>query len=348
MQPYHFAVVIGSFEPFHLGHQAAIDHALAIAEHVIVLIGSGHAARTPRHPWSAEEREAMVYAVYPQIPPHRLIVRKLGDRLYNELQWVTAVQEEVGRVAMDHVLAQQAPPLIALVESADISAGRLAFPEWERVQVAHTPLPQAARLRACMFGGSSDLSTLRQLQGSVPEPVFAQLRTFMQGPHFPALAEEVSFLRSDHERWKAAPYPPVFVTTDAVLVHSGHIVLVRRGHRPGKDLWALPGGFVEQEETIYESCLRELREETGLAIPVAAMRAALEGQRVFDAPHRSQRGRTITHAFFFHFPEGELPTIQGGDDAAEAKWVCLARVPGMQSQMFEDHYHIVDWFLGSG
>ena len=80
----------------------------------------------------------------------------------------------------------------------------------------------------------------------------------------------------------------------------------------------------------------------------AAMRAALEGQRVFDAPHRSQRGRTITHAFFFHFPEGELPPIQGGDDAAEAKWVRLARVPGMQSQMFEDHYHIVDWFLGSG
>ena len=140
----------------------------------------------------------------------------------------------------------------------------------------------------------------------------------------------------------------MFVTTDAVLVHSGHILLVRRGHRPGKDLWALPGGFVEQEETIYESCLRELREETGLAIPAPALRAALEGQRVFDAPHRSQRGRTITHAFFFHFPEGELPPIQGGDDAAEAKWFRLARVPGMQSQMFEDHYHIVDWFLGGG
>jgi bifunctional NMN adenylyltransferase/nudix hydrolase len=347
MQPYHFAVVIGSFEPFHLGHQAAIDHALAIAEHVIVLIGSAHAARTPRHPWSADEREAMVRAVYPQISPHRMIVRKLGDRLYNELQWVTGVQEEVGRVAMDHVLAQQAPPLIALVESShNAAAGRLAFPEWERVQIEHTPLPPVATLRTCLFGGSTDLSTLRQLQACVPEPVFGQLRAFMQGPHFPALAEEFSFLRSERSRWQVAPYPPVFVTTDAVLVHSGHVLLVRRGHRPGKDLWALPGGFVEQEETIYESCLRELHEETGLAIPAPALRAALEGQRVFDAPHRSQRGRTITHAFFFHFPEGELPPIQGGDDAAEAKWFRLARVPGMQSQMFEDHYHIVDWFLG--
>jgi bifunctional NMN adenylyltransferase/nudix hydrolase len=349
MQPYHFAVVIGSFEPFHFGHQAAIDHGLAIAEQVIVLVGSAHAARTPRHPWSADEREAMVRAVYPHIPPHRMIVRKLGDRLYNELQWVTAVQEEVGRVAMDHVLAQQAPPLIALVESShNAAAARLAFPEWERIQIEATSVPTVATLRDCLFGGSMDLSALRQLQTAVPAPVFAQLRAFMQGQHFPPLAEEVNFLRSERERWQVAPYPPVFVTTDAVLVQSGHILLVRRGHRPGEGLWALPGGFVDQEETIYESCLRELREETALAIPAPALRAALEGQRVFDAPHRSQRGRTITHAFFFHFPEGELPPIQGGDDAAEAKWFRLARMSGMQSQMFEDHFHIVDWFLGGG
>ncbi len=349
MQPHHFAVVIGSFEPFHRGHQAAIDHALAIAEHVIVLIGSAHTARTPRHPWSAEEREAMIRALYPEVSSYRMLVRNLGDRLYNELQWITSVQEEVGRVAMDHVLAQQAPPLIALVESArNAAAGRLAFPEWERVQIEPVRLPPASTLRACLFDGSSDLSALRQLQESVPEPVFARLRAFMQSPHFAPLAEEFEFLHRERARWEAAPYPPVFVTTDAVLVHSGHILLVRRGHRPGKDLWALPGGFVDQEETIYESCLRELHEETGLEIPAPALRAALEGQRVFDAPHRSQRGRTITHAFFFHFPEGELPRIQGGDDAAEAKWFRLARMSQMQSQMFEDHFHIVDWFLGGG
>ena len=203
-------------------------------------------------------------------------------------------------------------------------------------------------LRTYLFAGSTDLSTLRQLQSAVPEPVFVQLRAFMQSAHFAPLVEEFRFLQSEAERWKTAPYPPVFVTTDAVLVHSGHVLLVRRGNPPGRGLWALPGGFVDQEETIYESCLRELREETGLAIPAPALRAALEGQRVFDAPHRSQRGRTITHAFFFHFPEGELPPIQGGDDAAEAKWLRLARMPDMQPQMFEDHYYIVDWFLGGG
>lgn len=349
MQQYHFAIIIGSFEPFHLGHQAAIDHALTIADRVVVLIGSDHVARTPRHPWTGEEREAMVRAVYADVDPQRMIVRKLGDRLYNDLQWVTSVQEEVGRVAMDHVLAQQAPPLIAILESTDTAAaGRLAFPEWDRAQVPHRPVASAQSLRTCLFRGAADLSSLRQLQNAVPEAVFAQLRAFMQSPHFPPLAEEFRFLEEARERWKPAPFPPVFVTTDAVVVHSGHILLVCRGRRPGKGLWALPGGFVDQEETIYEACLRELREETGLTLPGPALRGALEGSRVFDAPQRSQRGRTITHAFFFYFPEGELPPVHGADDAVQASWFRLARLPSMQAQMFEDHYHIIDWFLGGG
>ena len=64
--------------------------------------------------------------------------------------------EEVGRVVMDHVLAHEAPPLIALVESAHAAAGRLAFPEWERVRIEHTPVPPAATLRACLFTNTPD------------------------------------------------------------------------------------------------------------------------------------------------------------------------------------------------
>jgi len=344
---YDFAVVIGSFEPFHLGHEAAIERALSVAERVVVLIGSAGTARTPRHPWSGEEREAMIRAVYPDLFGRRLIVRQLADRLYNELQWVTCVQEEIGRVVMDHVLVQQSPPRVALVESAGgLTRGHRAFPEWDRVEVEHHDLPSARTLREYLFRGPRDLVTLRQLQLAVPEPVFALLRSFTQTPQFEPLADEMAMIERFRESWRAAPYPPVFVTTDAVVIHSGHLLLVRRAHLPGRGLWALPGGFIDQEETIYESCLRELREETGLALSPGDLRGALEGQRVFDAPHRSLRGRTITHAFFFHFPEGELPPVRGGDDAAEARWFRLARLSDMQDQMFEDHYHIVDWFLG--
>jgi bifunctional NMN adenylyltransferase/nudix hydrolase len=60
------------------------------------------------------------------------------------------------------------------------------------------------------------------------------------------------------------------------------------------------------------------------------------------------RGRTITHAFHFDFPTGPLPAVRGSDDAARAKWLPVAEVMGMRGQLFEDHYFILERFLGAG
>jgi bifunctional NMN adenylyltransferase/nudix hydrolase len=101
-----------------------------------------------------------------------------------------------------------------------------------------------------------------------------------------------------------------FVTADAVVVQSGHILLVERGRAPGKGLLALPGGFVNPEERIRDAAIRELREETSISdgkgqIPPAMLASFIEDARtrVFDAPNRSLRGRIITHAFLFRLPE---------------------------------------------
>jgi bifunctional NMN adenylyltransferase/nudix hydrolase len=67
---------------------------------------------------------------------------------------------------------------------------------------------------------------------------------------------------------------------------------------------------------------------------------------VFDRPDRSLRGRTITHAYYFEFPSGELPLVKGGDDAAKARWVPLAEFYDMEGSLFEDHYGIATAFLG--
>ena len=83
--------------------------------------------------------------------------------------------------------------------------------------------------------------------------------------------------------------------------------------------------------------------------PVAAVAAldeltAFEALELIEVEYEELEPVLDVHAAL----AGELPPIHGGDDAAEAKWVRLARVPQMQSQMFEDHFHIVDWFLGGG
>ena len=153
-------------------------------------------------------------------------------------------------------------------------------------------------------------------------------------------------LRAYRASWAGAPYPPVFVTVDALLRCQGRVLLIRRGHAPGKGLWALPGGFVEPNDTLWQSCLRELEEETHCTLPEERLRAALRGQQVFDHPQRSLRGRVITQAYFIDLGNDTLPEVRGGDDAAHAEWVAQDLLGGMEDQFHDDHWHILDRFLG--
>jgi len=153
-------------------------------------------------------------------------------------------------------------------------------------------------------------------------------------------------LRHYKQSWAAAPYPPVFVTVDSVVSCAGHVLLVRRGQAPGLGLLAAPGGFIEQRETAYQSALRELQEETGLALLDSTMLQCLKSTAVFDHPDRSQRGRTITHAHHFDLGDRELPEVKAGDDAAQAVWVPIGQVASLEDQFLDDHFHMLDHFLG--
>jgi bifunctional NMN adenylyltransferase/nudix hydrolase len=160
------------------------------------------------------------------------------------------------------------------------------------------------------------------------------------GPR-PALRAELDFTLSYRAAWGSAPFPPVFVTVDALVTHAGRVLLVRRGHRPGLGLLALPGGFIDVDEPLCVSALRELREETGLTLTVADC----SGVRVFDNPLRSLRGRTITHLHRFPLADGTPePAVQAGDDAAEALWLPFDAL--RPAQFFEDHYAMLQVELG--
>ncbi|MDR2881483.1 MAG: NUDIX domain-containing protein, partial [Azoarcus sp.] len=127
---------------------------------------------------------------------------------------------------------------------------------------------------------------------------------------------------------------------------AGHVLLVRRRHPPGKNLWAIPGGFLEGRERLLQGAIRELKEETGLAVTDAELAKACRAVAVFDHPDRSQRGRVITHAHWFDLPLPALPPVAGADDAAEARWFPIAGLPGMETELFEDHFVILDGILG--
>lgn len=337
-----YLVLIGQFAPFHNGHLALVRRALDRARTVIVLMGSAGRARNSRHPWTEREREQMLRQALPDAAD-RIILRPLRDHLYNENAWISAVQSAV-RDATG--ASSPTPPRISLMSGpapASVDTVR-AFPQWTHEECPGTDLPTAHELREHFLGGSED--GMARVRANVPAPVFAQLEDFRASGEYRALAEEHAFVRTYRQGWAAAPYPPTFVTVDAVVVHSGHLLLVARGAQPGKGLWALPGGFVRGDERLMDSALRELREETRLKLPAPVLRGSVRSQDVFDHPERSLRGRTITHAFFFEFPAGDLPAVKGGDDAAKARWFPLADLRALESQMYEDHFYIVERFVG--
>lgn len=124
------------------------------------------------------------------------------------------------------------------------------------------------------------------------------------------------------------------VTVDAAVFRlvkkDTQILLIKRGHEPYKDCWSLPGGFIEMDEELEDAAARELKEETGLA------GIKLEQMRTYGTVGRDPRGRQIS-VVFRGIAKGE-ETLKAGDDAAEAKWFSVKKLP---RKMGFDHREII-------
>lgn len=340
---FDFLVFIGRFQPFHNGHKRVVDQALDSAEQVIILCGSAFRPRCQRNPWTFAEREAMIRGIYTQMENRRIHIMPLLDVMYNDELWVQNVQRTVtGIVAAHHRRLHEAARVGLIGHRKDASSYYLnLFPQWIGVPVPHIETINATELRKVYFNGESlDESQL-------PQIVQTDLARFKDSADFQKIQAEHDFVCRYQAGWAEAPYPPTFVTVDAVVVQSGHVLLVERKAQPGQGLLALPGGFLEPEESLLQAVLRELREETRLKVPEPVLRGSLVKQAVFDDPYRSARGRTITQAFLFQLrAAAALPKVKGGDDAKRAFWMPLGELN--PSEIFEDHYFIIQNLLGAG
>jgi bifunctional NMN adenylyltransferase/nudix hydrolase len=350
---FDYAVFIGRFEPFHNAHRRVIDKALQVAGKVIVLVGSSNKPRSAKDPFFFDERKIMIRSAFDAPTASRLLFAPLRDFPYSDDRWMREVQAQVSALIVGDNAVMNAPKSVCLIgHFKDHSTDYLRmFPQWELVEAPNHEQRNATELRTLMYEAALDAYASKGkwmlVQSAVPEGVHTFLGEFAKSEPFKQLVREHEFLRGYKAQFAALPYAPVFVTVDAVVVHSGHVLLIQRRAEPGKGLWALPGGFVDQSEQLVDACIRELREETRLKLPEPVLRGSIKAMRVFDKPDRSARGRTITHGYCFEFPSGELPPVKGGDDAAKARWVPLAEFfDQYEPQMFEDHYGIVSAFLG--
>lgn len=332
----------GRFQPFHNGHKAVVDEALCRAHKVALIIGSHDQPRNTRNPFTTAERIEMISAVYPdEVAEGRIAFVPQIDYRYNDDRWIAGVQSGVTAVA--HAKYTPDPVKIGLIgHSKDQTSFYLkCFPSWGSIEVPNFEGIDATTIRRVYF----DSGVSPVIAPHMPQGVTRFLHRFEGSAAFNELRDENAFINTYRKQWAAAPYAPTFHTVDAVVVQSGHLLLVKRGAMPGKGLWALPGGFLEQGEKLLDGAVRELEEETMIALSKDTLRRCITRSQVFDDPHRSQRGRTITTAFLFELrPDVKLTKVKGADDAAKAKWVPLSEV--RRSVMFEDHFDICSELIG--
>lgn len=337
------AVVIGRFQPFHNGHLSLVKQALDAAPRVVVVIGSAFQARSPKHPFTWEERAEMVHRAFPEAERQRLHCVPVRD-YFDDARWIADLRHVVAH-APGGADATGSPNVTLVGHARDATRDYLeAFPDWTLQQAADVPVRRASRMRDALFAAPA--TALVDLADELPQSSVDFLRGWSAGPLFEALAPEAEMLRQYQASWASAPYPPVLVTVDCVVKCGRHVLLIRRGQAPGKGLLAVPGGFLEQRETTQQAALRELEEETHLALPPASLRACLKATDVFDRPDRSARGRTITHGHFFDLGDRELPGLRADDDAAAAEWTPIDALRTLEDRFLDDHFQMLDHYLG--
>lgn len=334
-----FAVFVGRFQPVHRAHLQIMENAMKEADRLIVVVGSHRSPRTLRNPWSFDERKTMLELALPEKCQGRTTIVPLRDFLYSDTHWAVGLQ---------NVVRQHAGPdaRVKLVGHFKDDSSRYLewFPQWELVRMGGTPGVHSSDIRWDFFSNAAPWEHIHREK--IHETTSNYLLDFMDSEHYDTLSKEWIFLKNYRSRWESAPFPPTFVTTDAVIVKGGHILLVRRKLNPGKGKLALPGGFVKQDRSILESALDEVKEETNILFPRKELTSCVRSTRVFDHPGRDMRGRTITHAYYMRLPaEGTLPLVDGGDDAAEAFWMPLAELPLHEEEFYSDHFHIIDAFI---
>ncbi len=333
MNALHLGIFIGRFQPLHLGHVALIKQALSQCDTLLIAIGSADRARSFKNPWTFNERKTLIKAHFPNAPIH---FAPIPDFFYSETAWIDAVRKAVATI----IPTQTKTQISLFGYDKDISTYYLKeFPEWDYQALPNFKEINATEIRKDYFLDSC----IRE--NDIPAETIIFLKKFQAHAEYNRIKEEACFVRSYRQSWSKSPYPPIFVTTDAIVTCQNHVLLIKRKFCPGKGLYAMPGGFIEENEWVQAGLIRELIEETKIAVDKPTLLSHLKTLRVFDYPDRSLIGRVITNVGHFALL-GDFPHIAAADDALAAEWIPIAKLFSIRDQFHDDHYQILQIILG--
>jgi bifunctional NMN adenylyltransferase/nudix hydrolase len=374
------ASYIGRFSLFHNGHASVALRGLRKYENVLIIVGSANMPRTIKNPWTAEERAGLIQAWYDEEKRKdpalgNLIVRTSRDYPYSNELWLAQTQKIIASVKALLTQGNVRDTVVHIMGAKRDESGFYLdmFPEptykldlvEEDQQVSK--FLTATWCREIYLGRSFNGTPLDDkaydlmMRAFVPQQTLDFLNAFQvrTDTYLNTGMTPFDYLTNEHrvttERRAEinGKYPPVSLTADAVVIQSGHVLLIRRRSAPGKGLWALPGGYVNSKEWTVEASFRELLEESSIKASPAAIKGSIVDDHWFEHPDRSNINRVITHAFCYKLPDNKvngvttLSKVKGNDDADMAQWFPLAEALAMSDVLFDDHFSILEHFIGN-
>lgn len=361
-------IYIGRFSPWHNGHQQVVLDALEHCENILILIGSSTSTDKIKNPWTVDKRYDIIQANLSAAQiTNRVNIDYVSDH-FTMPAFIAEVMQKVSlyefsaidplRIGEDNsggietankILAEfNRNNVYLLGYEKDKSSFYLNSFPWKRLDAKFHGNISATNIRKEFFeymGGE-----ILEHRDSISDITYNKLMEWRnnQPEEYNNVMDEWRFQIRHDAQWADSPYPPTFITADALVIQHGHILLVKRKNAPGKGTWALPGGYVHTDESLEAAAIRELIEETGLKLPANVLRRSITDTLVVDAPDRSSRGRIVTNVVKIELRDDieKLPHVRGQDDAEKAKWFSFAEFSlYLHKHMFEDHGQIIRHML---
>lgn len=333
-------LVINSFSLITNDHIKMIEQAASDSDILVFAVGSSRNARNMTSPFTFNERKHILEHIMssPELREHSYRIVSIEDHPYDGIKWVTNVHSTLYKTLDELMLNNYNINVYAFNNSSRYTK---MFPSPTFNVIEHDVTCQYSEVMEDFFIGE------RELIPSIVRPLYEYL-TDTSSYH--NMVKEYMSVIHMKSAWANAPFPPTFVTTDAVVYTKGHILVVNRNSDIGKGLYCLPGGFLSQSDSVNNGIVRNLKKDTNIKVASNILDSNIVNTHVFDDPMRSPRGRILTTAGLIVLDNVSsidgLPRVKNTKgNKTHAQWVSLYDIEKYRSYFFEDHYHIVKFML---